>query len=83
MEQQRNDIIEVISKLQDIDPQGLISRLPRRNWTGNGVLAPFANIPIKDPSTAPGKEICIEYDTDAVNTGRIRIFHRKSYAPMV
>lgn len=50
MEQIKNDIIEVISKYMDIDPQGLdIQITETESDTGNGsVPALFANIPIKD-----------------------------------
>ena len=50
MEQIKNDIIEVISKYMDIDPQGLdIQITETESESGNGVVpALFANIPIKD-----------------------------------
>lgn len=50
MEQIKNDIIAVISKYMDIDPQGLdIQITETESDTDNGkVPALFANIPIKD-----------------------------------
>lgn len=50
MEQIKNDIIAVISKYMDIDPQGLdIQITETESDSDNGkVPALFANIPIKD-----------------------------------
>ncbi len=50
MEMIKNDIIEVISKYMDIDPQGLdIQITETESEGGNGTVpALFANIPIKD-----------------------------------
>lgn len=50
MEMIKNDIIEVISKYMDIDPQGLdIQITETESEGGNGTVpALFANIPIRD-----------------------------------
>ncbi len=50
MEMIKNDIIEVISKYMDIDPQGLdIQITETESEGGNGTVpALYANIPIRD-----------------------------------
>ena len=50
MEMIKNDIIQVISKYMDIDPQGLDIQLTETDSDGNNGSVPalFANIPIKD-----------------------------------
>lgn len=50
MEMIKNDIIEVISKYMDIDPQGLDIQITETESEGNNGTVPalFANIPIKD-----------------------------------
>ncbi len=55
MEMIKNDIIEVISKYMDIDPQGLdIQITETESEGGNGTVpALFANIPIKDMKHRP------------------------------
>ncbi|HKM35163.1 MAG TPA: cell division topological specificity factor MinE [Lachnospiraceae bacterium] len=57
MEMIKNDIIMVISKYMDIDPQGLDIQLTQTESDGkNGkVPALFANIPIKDLKHTPTK----------------------------
>ena len=57
MEMIKNDIIQVISKYMDIDPQGLDIQLTETDSDGNNGSVPalFANIPIKDLKHRPNK----------------------------
>ncbi|MDD3413307.1 MAG: cell division topological specificity factor MinE [Lachnospiraceae bacterium] len=50
MEMIKNDIIKVITKYMDIDPQGIDIQLTETESDGNNGSVPalFANIPIKD-----------------------------------
>lgn len=50
MEQIKNDIIKVISKYVEIDPEGLDIKITQTESEGNNGTVPalFANIPIKD-----------------------------------
>lgn len=50
MEKIKNDIIQVISKYMEIDPEGLDIQITQTDSEGNNGTVPalYANIPIKD-----------------------------------
>jgi len=50
MEMIKNDIIQVISKYMEIDPEGLDIQITQTESEGNNVSVPalYANIPIRD-----------------------------------
>ena len=57
MEKIKNDIIQVISKYMEIDPEGLDIQITQTESDGDNGTVPalYANIPIKDLKHSSGK----------------------------